>query len=292
MAALSATLGVLYTLAAVLVFRFSDEEVGPVAWLTSLTLFFYALVFYGRATARLNPQWIGHLAEFVRGPSGWLMVCLVTTAATAFGFMSLSTARMRVELLWRAQIDDLTGLLNRWALKRTALREIQRCRRASLSVALVTMDLDGLKVVNDTKGHSCGDVVLQAVGGILQETVRSRDSVARMGGDEFCVLLPESSLEEAMHVAERLREEIADLVIRYRGETVQTRASLGVASSDISGLHWQNLVDDSDAALYQAKRHGKNKVVAATPWVAEPKGAQVDEMRSAAVGKESQRTEG
>jgi diguanylate cyclase (GGDEF)-like protein len=158
-------------------------------------------------------------------------------------------------------------------------------------MALVTMDLDGLKIVNDTKGHSCGDVVLQAVGGILQETVRSHDSVARMGGDEFCVLLPESTLEEAVMVAERLREEISDLVIRYRGETVQTRASLGVASSDISGLHWQNLVDDSDAALYQAKRHGKNKVIAAAPWEAEPEGAQLNEMRSAPVGKESQRTE-
>jgi diguanylate cyclase (GGDEF)-like protein len=291
MALLGATLGVLYALAAILVFRFSDEEVGPVGWLTSLTLGIYALVFFVRALARANPLLTGRVAEFTRGSSFWLMVCLLTTAATAFGFMSLSTARLRVELLWRAQIDDLTGLLNRWALKRTALREIQRCRRASLSMALVTMDLDGLKVVNDTKGHSCGDVVLQAVGGILQETVRSRDSVARMGGDEFCVLLPESSLEEAMLVAERLREEISDLVIRYRGETVQTRASLGVASSDISGLHWQNLVDDSDAALYQAKRQGKNKVIAAAPWEAEPEGAQLDEMRSAPVGKESQRTE-
>jgi diguanylate cyclase (GGDEF)-like protein len=127
------------------------------------------------------------------------------------------------------------------------------------------LDLDGLKIVNDTKGHTCGDVVLQAVAGVLQETVRSRDSVARMGGDEFCVLLPESSLEEAMRVAERLREEISDLVIRYRGETVQTRASLGVSSSDISGLQWQNLIDDSDAALYQAKHEGRDRVVAAIP---------------------------
>jgi diguanylate cyclase (GGDEF)-like protein len=268
-------LAVLYTLVAILVFRFSDEEVGPVGWLTSLTLVSYALVLFARGVAHVNLHWTGHVAEFARGSAGWLMACLVTTAATAFGFMSLSTARLRVELLWRAQVDDLTGLLNRWAFKRAALREIQRCRRANLSMALLTMDLDGLKVVNDTKGHSCGDVVLQAVGGILQETVRSRDSVARMGGDEFCVLLPESSLEEAIQVAERLREEISDLVIRYRGETVQTRASLGVASSDISGLNWQSLADDSDAALYQAKRQGKNKVVAATPWTPESERQQL-----------------
>ncbi|HTF72137.1 MAG TPA: GGDEF domain-containing protein [Edaphobacter sp.] len=264
-AALCATLGVLHTLVAVLVFRFSDEEVGPVGWLTALVLGSYAFIFFVRAVARADLRWSGHLAEMARAAPVWLMACLVTTAATAFGFMSLSTARLRIELLWRAQVDDLTGLLNRWALKRTALREIQHCRRMNYSMTVIMMDLDGLKFVNDTKGHSCGDVVLQSVAGVLQGTIRSRDSVARMGGDEFCVLLPESSLEEAMHVAERLREEISDLVIRYRGETVRTRASLGVASSDISGLQWQTLIDDSDAALYQAKRKGKNRVIAALP---------------------------
>ena len=72
-------------------------------------------------------------------------------------------------------------------------------------------------------GHACGDVMLQAVAGVLQETVRSHDSVARMGGDEFCVLLPETTLAEAVTVAERLRDEVEDLVIRYRGETVRAR---------------------------------------------------------------------
>jgi diguanylate cyclase (GGDEF)-like protein len=179
--------------------------------------------------------------------------------------MSLTTAKLRIELLWRAQVDELTGLLNRWALKRVAMREIQRCRRLDESLAVVMLDLDGLKAVNDSKGHSCGDVVLQAVAGVLQETVRGHDSVARMGGDEFCVLLPETSLAEAMMVAERLRAEVHELVIRYRGATVCTRASLGVASSEISGLVWQSLMDASDAALYRAKREGKNRVSVAGP---------------------------
>lgn len=269
-AALCAALGILHAMVAILVFRFSDEEVGPVGWLTSLALAAYAFLFLVRAVARADRHWSGAIAESVRDAPMWLMACLITTAATAFGFMSLSTAKLRVELLWRAQVDDLTGLLNRWALKRMALREIQHCRRGSSSLAVVMMDLDGLKFVNDTKGHSCGDVVLQAVAGVLQETVRGRDSVARIGGDEFCVLLPESSLEEAILVAERLREEIAELVIRYRGDVVRTCASLGVASSDISGLQWQSLIDDSDAALYQAKRDGKNRVIAAAPnWTQE-----------------------
>ncbi|HEX2917173.1 MAG TPA: GGDEF domain-containing protein [Edaphobacter sp.] len=256
-------LALLTALVAVLVLRYSEEEARPLGWFTGFALTSYALVLLLRGAAIAFHGWSGAIADVVRDASWWLLACLITTAATAFGFMSLSATRLRVELLWRAQVDDLTGLLNRWALKRTALKEIQHCRRTNSSLAVVMLDLDGLKGVNDTRGHTCGDIVLQAVGSVLQETVRARDSVARIGGDEFCVILPDSSVHDAIHVAERLREEIYDLVIRYRGDVIQTRASLGVASSDTSGLHWQNLVDDSDSALYEAKRSGKNRVVVA-----------------------------
>lgn len=256
-------LALLTALVAILVLRYSEEEARPLGWFTGFALTSYAVVLLLRGAAIAFHGWSGAIPDVVRNASWWLLACLITTAATAFGFMSLSATRLRVELLWRAQVDDLTGLLNRWALKRTALKEIQHCRRTNSSLAVVMLDLDGLKGVNDTRGHTCGDIVLQAVGGILQETVRARDSVARIGGDEFCLILPESTVHDAIHVAERLREEIYDLVIRYRGDVIQTRASLGVASSDISGLHWQNLVDDSDSALYEAKRSGKNRVVVA-----------------------------
>ena len=262
---LCTTLGIQFAMIAAFVFRFSGEEVGPVGWLTSLALSAYSLVFLLRGIVAAHFRSPAYEAETARVIPLWLLACLVTTGATAFGFMSLTTAKLRVELLWRAQVDELTGLLNRWALKRVTMREIQRCRRLSGSLAVVMLDLDGLKAVNDTKGHSCGDVVLQAVAGVLQETVRGHDSVARMGGDEFCVLLPDTSLAEATTVAERLREEIHDLVVRYRGETVRPRASLGVASSETSGLAWQSLMDSSDAALYRAKREGRNRVVVAGP---------------------------
>ncbi|HEU4635581.1 MAG TPA: GGDEF domain-containing protein [Edaphobacter sp.] len=252
-------------LIAALLFQFSEEEARPLGWFTGIALSVYALLLVLRGVASIYHGWSGEMAEIVRDASFWLLLCLLTTAATAFGFMSLSATKLRIELLWRAQVDDLTGLLNRWALKRTALREIQHCRRTNSSLSVVMLDLDGLKGVNDTKGHTCGDIVLQAVGGILQETVRARDSVARIGGDEFCLVLPDSSIHDAVHVAERLREEIYDLVIRYRGEVIQTRASLGVACSEVSGLHWQNLVEDSDSALYQAKRNGRNRVIVAAP---------------------------
>jgi len=259
---LCGTLSVQFAVVAVLVYRFSGEGVGPAGWLTSFALAAYALMLMLRAVMSTGPG-IQTLGSFTPIIPIWLMTCLVASAATAFGFMSLSTAKLRVELLWRAQVDELTGLLNRWALKRLVMREIERCKRRECSLAVVMIDLDGLKLVNDTTGHSSGDVVLQAVAGVLQETVREQDSVARMGGDEFCVLLPETALDEALRVAERLREEIDDLVVKYRGETVRTRASLGVASSEISGLTWQALMDSSDSALYCAKREGRNRVAVA-----------------------------
>jgi diguanylate cyclase (GGDEF)-like protein len=177
--------------------------------------------------------------------------------------MFLSAAKLRVELLWHAQIDELTGLLNRWALARVALREISRCGRTNGLISVVMMDLDGLKRVNDSLGHGCGDAVLQAVAGVLQQTVREQDAVARIGGDEFCILLPDTGRAEAVMVAERMRLQVDALTVQYRGETVRVCTSLGVASSDECGLSWQSLVEQSDAALYRAKRGGRNRVAVA-----------------------------
>lgn len=245
------------------VFRFSGEDVGLAGWMTGGALSLYAATLLMRALVTMEyrtPQYTEMAGQMNRI---WMVAMLLSNGVIAFGYMFLAAAKLRLELLWRAQVDELTGLLNRWALKRATMREIQRCKRGRGSLALVMMDLDGLKIVNDTAGHGCGDVVLQAVGGVIQETVRAQDSVARMGGDEFCILLPETDLSEAVTVAERLRAEVEELVIRYRGETVRVMASLGVASSEQCELTWQGLMDYSDSALYRAKREGKNRVVVA-----------------------------
>lgn len=258
-------LGVQFAVTAVVVFRFSGEEYGLAGWLTSSALVAYSATMLLRAIVASRYRQPTFAQEQAAVFPIWLTACLLTSGATAFGFMSLSTAKLRVELLWRAQVDELTGLLNRWALKRLIMKEIQRCKRKNGSLAILMMDLDGIKTVNDSFGHGCGDVVLQSVAGVLQETVRTQDAVGRMGGDEFCILLTETTLHEAMVVAERLRAEVEDMVIQYRGATVRVRASLGVTSSERSGLTWQVLMDHSDAALYRAKREGRNRVVAAEP---------------------------
>ena len=195
----------------------------------------------------------------------WLCGMLLAHSATAFGFLFIAMGKLRLELLWRAQIDELTGLLNRWAFKRVAVKETFRSMRLRGRLSVVMMDLDGMKRVNDQLGHGAGDTVLQAVSASLQEALRDRDSIARMGGDEFCILLPDTEMQEAMTVAERLRSQIEALAIRYRGEPIQVRASFGVCSSEQCGWNWQNLLDESDAALYEAKRSGPNKVIGANP---------------------------
>lgn len=245
------------------VLLFSGEDIGLAASVTGVSLAVYAFLLLLRVAASLKFGTPNYPVLAVEVRRFWLVGVMVTNSAIAFGFMFLSSAKLRVELLWHAQVDELTGLLNRWALTRIATREIARCGRSNGVIAVVTMDLDGLKRVNDSLGHACGDALLQAVGKVLQETVRSQDAVARMGGDEFCILLPDTGLSEAGMAAERMRSRIGALALQYRGEVVRVNASFGIASSEGCGLSWQGLVEQSDAALYRAKRTGRNRVVAA-----------------------------
>ena len=136
---LSLLLGVQLAVTAAVVFRFSGEDVGVAGWLTGAALSAYALVMLMRALVMMqfgSPEYEELTYHMDRI---WLEASMVTNSAIAFGFMFLSAAKVRVELLWRAQVDELTGLLNRWALKRVAMREIQRCRRMKGTLAVVMM---------------------------------------------------------------------------------------------------------------------------------------------------------
>ncbi len=261
----SAVLGVQAALTASALFSFSGEGVDRAGWLAGGSLLLFALTCLTRAVVTLRFGTTGYATQEANSWVLMLYGSLLASGATALGFLLIAAGKMRLELLWRAQIDELTGLLNRWAFKRIAVKEVFRAMRTRGRIAVIAMDLDGMKRVNDQLGHGCGDAVLQAVSAALQEVLRDRDSIARMGGDEFCILLPDTDLKEAVIVAERLREQIERLRVQYRNETVEVSASFGVSSSDRSGWNWQSLVDQSDEALYQAKRGGRMRVVAAEP---------------------------
>jgi diguanylate cyclase (GGDEF)-like protein len=168
--------------------------------------------------------------------------------------------RRERELLRLATTDPLTGLPNRRALFEALEAEVLRSRRYGHPLALLMIDVDGLREVNNARGHPAGDRLLAAVAAVLREGVREVDLPARYGGDEFAVLLPETPLPGAMVAAERLRAavEAADL-----GDGAGLTLSLGVAAAPPLDRDVEGLLAEADAALYRAKNAGGNRVAGA-----------------------------
>ena len=138
--------------------------------------------------------------------------------------------------------------------------ELKRAKRARTSLSVVMFDLDYFKSVNDDYGHLCGDALLTAVGKRMQELLRNSDVKCRYGGEEFLILLPDTPIDGAVHVADVLRQEIGKLSVSWTGETVSTTASVGVAIAGPGELDAKALIGRADAALYRAKHLGRNRV--------------------------------
>jgi diguanylate cyclase (GGDEF)-like protein len=158
-------------------------------------------------------------------------------------------------------IDDLTRLYNVRYLYRTLEIEIRRARRYASSVSVVFMDLDGFKLVNDAYGHRAGSVTLTEVAEVITSSVRDSDFVARFGGDEFVLMLPETGAKAALQMAERVRTHIASH--RFSGgvgASIHLTASFGVASFPEHGGEAEKLIELADAAMYEAKERNKNNV--------------------------------
>lgn len=168
------------------------------------------------------------------------------------------------ELESKAQTDALTGLYNRRGLDGALTRELSRATRAGQSVAAILVDVDDFKQVNDSLGHATGDVVLQGIARRMHAVLRPSDLIARVGGDEFMIVLPETRLAEAVHVSERLRLAVRDEPMEVSGRQVQVTASFGVAIVPLSVVSIEEVLDATRQALGTSKRQGKNRVVAAT----------------------------
>jgi diguanylate cyclase (GGDEF)-like protein len=170
------------------------------------------------------------------------------------------------EAVARASVTDpLTALSNRRGFDDALTIEIERARRFGTKLGLVLLDLDDFKQINDAYGHQQGDVVLRDVARVLRETAREIDHLARYGGEEYAVLLPETDVQGALHFAERARERIAGLRIQriVTTGTLAVTTSCGVAAVPEVAVDEADLVAAADAALYEAKRAGKNKSVQA-----------------------------
>jgi diguanylate cyclase (GGDEF)-like protein len=161
--------------------------------------------------------------------------------------------------------DDLTGLANRRAFDDGLAREVERAKRFGGTLALVLIDLDNFKAINDDYGHPQGDVVLREVARVMRESSREVDLAARHGGEEFALVLPATDLEGAFNLAERVRERIAALYVRRLdgAGALRVTASCGIAAVPEKPADEGVLVAAADHALYEAKRSGKNKSVRA-----------------------------
>jgi len=168
----------------------------------------------------------------------------------------------RVELMGRQAItDELTGLYNRRAFALMGEKEVGRARRYQRPLALILFDIDHFKTVNDSHGHLIGDQVLRILTDRVTKTTRATDIVCRYGGEEFIVLMPEAGREEALAMAERLREEISRITVVTAGGTLSLTVSLGLASLGPNGDEdLDSLIVRADRAMYQAKAAGRNTV--------------------------------
>jgi diguanylate cyclase (GGDEF)-like protein len=171
--------------------------------------------------------------------------------------VAISHARLFRQVQTQALTDALTGLFNHGYFQDRLDRETKLADRDDQQVSLILLDLDHLKLINDTHGHRSGDVTLCQVASIMKDTVRDTDVCARYGGEEFVIILPQCDREGAIEVAERLRDRIASTPVPKVG---QVTASIGVATYPTGAKNKEELVEMADRAMYLAKAAGRNRV--------------------------------
>lgn len=185
-----------------------------------------------------------------------MIFCFVITIALAL----MLFRGKEIEFRNLARRDPLTGLYNRYSLEEHAEREVRRCERYGTPLSLVLFDLDRFKPINDERGHSAGDRVLESVARDVAGSLRATDYAFRVGGEEFLLLLPGLSVQEARDAAERLRHLIQNTPVRTARGTVSVTASFGVAGLRAGEEHWEATLRRADEALYAAKEGGRNRV--------------------------------
>ena len=174
--------------------------------------------------------------------------------------IALQNARLHERALARASEDGLTDLLNHRAFQTRLEEAIARARRDGRPLALLMVDLDDFGTINNTYGHQAGDATLTAIAAALRETARATDIAARYGGDEFALILPETTMDEALDIAERMRSAIAGLRVVMTSAIVRVDASVGVAALPLHAATREELIQMADRASYAAKHRGKGRV--------------------------------
>jgi len=189
---------------------------------------------------------------------GILLDATLLALALTYRFRVTQAEKQRAEQL--ATLDPLTGIDNRRAFQAKAQPLWQRALREDRELSVILLDLDSFKAINDTHGHACGDEVLVATTRALASVVRKKDLLARWGGEEFILLLPETCQSEAARLGERLRATVEGLHLQHAGICIKVTASLGIAQRESHHQFLDSLISTADSFLYRAKEAGRNRV--------------------------------
>ncbi len=201
---------------------------------------------------------VGYLTEVFND-----MVARLRQGREELAAINETLQQKNVELHEISITDGLTGLYNRKHLMEALDKEVSRSQRHSHSFSFLVIDIDHFKKYNDTYGHLAGDEVLSRLASVFKESIRSSDYAARYGGEEFIIMLPEIGPEQGVEAAERIRNKVAEQSFGGKGESIKVTISVGVASYPENGEDAQSVMRNADAALYEAKELGRNRVVLA-----------------------------
>jgi diguanylate cyclase (GGDEF)-like protein len=204
--------------------------------------------------AHADPRWLYSLAA----------MAFLATFMVMCDLWFLVTELQR-ELAEQARTDPLTGAMNRRAMEEAALRETARSIRNDRPLCTIIIDIDHFKRLNDARGHAAGDCALQALASQVKTMLRVQDLFARIGGEEFAILLPDTPVSSGTHTAERVRQAIEALEIPFETGPIQLTVSAGVAQLDSVQGGWEAMMRRADAAMYEAKEHGRNLVAVQSP---------------------------
>jgi diguanylate cyclase (GGDEF)-like protein len=188
---------------------------------------------------------------------GLLATCLIIVIVV----LAVNYFQGRLEYL--ATVDELTGVANRRQFIRELKNEMDRAARYGHSVSLLMIDVDRFKAINDNYGHSAGDKVLVTLAETMQSSLRVSDMLGRLGGEEFGAILPETDLDEAVIVADRVRAEVETRTLDTERGPFRVTVSLGAAAASAGSSEIEDLLQRADLAMYQAKERGRNQVCAA-----------------------------
>jgi diguanylate cyclase (GGDEF)-like protein len=189
----------------------------------------------------------------------YLVFCYCIFYVTLFGSISSLMLSDEVAKHQRdALTDGLTGLKNRRFFMEQGSKLLSSARRHDFPMSLILCDIDHFKKINDTFGHSTGDLAIKEITKVLSDSVRHEDMLARFGGEEFIVLLPQTSVKGAAEVAERMRVSTEQKVIKVPNSSIQLTASFGI--SEVRGQDLEANIICADQALYRAKSNGRNRI--------------------------------